>query len=241
MSKCLYLGHVMGGGEVYPETKKIKAVQEFKTPQTKKEVRSFLGLSGYYRRFIPDYSTIAAPLTDLTQKRKPSIVTWSPECEDAFNRLKKILCSVPVMKSPDFEQEFILQTDASDRAVGAVLSQMDADGGDRPIAYYSRKLLPRETRYSTIEKECLAIKLGIKAFNHYLLGRKFTIQTDHYSLTWLDRMKETNSRLTRWSLFLQSYHFTVTHRSGKDNANVDALSRLSTHQTSLMQEKEGGM
>lgn len=154
-----------------------------------------------------------------------------------------MLCSHPILKSPDFEREFVLQTDASERGIRAVLSQLDDNGTDHPVAYFSRKLLPRETRYSTIEKECLAIKLGIQAFNTYLMGRKFQVQTDHRSLKWLSQLKESNSRLTRWSLFLQTYDFLISHRSGKKNANADTLSRLGmdNHQTCLMQEKEGEM
>ena len=167
-------------------------------------------------------------------------VVWTSECDCAFKTLKRMLCSCPILKSPEFEKEFILQTDASDRGVGAVLSQLDDDEKDHPVAYFSRKLLPRETRYSTIEKECLAIKLGIQAFSTYLLGRKFKVQTDHRSLKWLSQLKESNSRLTRWSLFLQTYDFSISHRSGKKNANADTLSRLG-HQTCLMQEKEGEM
>ena len=131
-----------------------------------------------------------------------------------------------MLQSPDFDKPFTLQTDASDRGVGAVLSQVDDEGADHPIAYFSRKLLLKEERYSTIEKECLAIKLGIQAFRIYLLGRPFFIQTDHRSLEWLDRIKEKNSRLTRWSLFLQPHQYTVVYRPGKQNGNADALSRF---------------
>ena len=150
---------------------------------------------------------------------------WDSECNRAFEKLKEFLCSTPVLWSPDFTREFVLQTDASDFGVGAVLSQFDDEGTDHPIAYFSRKLLPREQRYSTVEKECLAIKLGTQAFRVYLLGRQFTIQTDHRALQWLDRLKETNGRLTRWSLALQPFQFKVQHRAGKANANADALSR----------------
>ena len=115
--------------------------------------------------------------------------------------------------------------DASDRGVGAVLSQCDDLDEEHPIAYFSRKLLPREQYYSTVEKECLAIKLSIEAFKVYLLGKPFKIQTDHHSLVWLDQMKEKNARLTRWSLSLQPYDFTVVHRRGVDNNNADVLSR----------------
>ena len=226
MSRCTYLGHTVGGGKVSPEMDKLQAVQDFPIPTTKKEVRSFLGLTGYYRRFMPDYAANAVPLTELTRKCAPNKVQWNNTCQDAFEKLKKLLCSQPVLWSPNFSKEFILQTDASDYGIGAVLSQFDAEGIDHPVAYYSRKLLPREQRYSTVEKECLAIKLATHAFRVYLLGRKFTIQTDHRALQWLDRLKENNSRLTRWSLALQSFKFEVQHRAGKANANADALSRL---------------
>ena len=226
MSRCTYLGHVVGNGLVCPEPSKIQSVETFPTPANKKQVRRFLGLTGYYRKFIPDYAKIAAPLTDLTRKNKPNQVLWTAECDMAFQELKSILCSSPVLASPDFTRSFILQTDASERGVGAVLSQCDGDGQEHPIAYFSRKLLPREEHYSTIEKECLAIKLGVQAFRVYLLGRPFLIQTDHRALEWLDRLKDNNHRLTRWSLALQPYQFTVTYRAGKANSNADALSRL---------------
>ena len=118
-AECVYLGHVVGSGEVCPEAAKIDAVKNFEQPATKSQVRSFLGLTGYYRKFIPGYATVAVPLTDLTRKAKPNQVPWSPECSTAFIRLKQALCSSPVLKSPDFEKTFILQTDASDRGVGA--------------------------------------------------------------------------------------------------------------------------
>ena len=105
-------------------------------------------------------------------------MAWTPSCEIAFQKLKEQLCSAPVLRSPDFEKMFTVQTDASDRGVGAVLSQADGEGGDHPIAFYSRKLLPREERYATVEKECLAVKLGVEAFRVYLLGRPFVVETD---------------------------------------------------------------
>lgn len=131
--------------------------------------------------------------------------TGTEACDASFKQLKEVLCSPPVLRSPDFTKLFILQTDASDIAVGAVLSQQDEKGADHPVGYFSRKLLPREVRYSTIEKECLAIKLATQSFRVYLLGRDFVIQTDHRSLEWLDKLKESNARLTRWSLALQPF------------------------------------
>ena len=224
-----YLGHVVGSGVVRPGVDKVQAVQSFAVPKTKRQVREFLGLTDYYRKFIPEYASVAVALTDLTKKTAPNQISWNPECDRAFQQLKLLLCSSPVLRSPDFSRPFILQTDASDRGIGAVLSQTDQDGDDHPVAYYSRKLLPREQRYSTIEKECLAIKLATHAFRVYLLGRPFMIQTDHRALEWLDRLKENNSRLTRWSLALQPYDFRVQHRAGGKNGNADALSRAETN------------
>ena len=171
MDQCTYLGHVVGNGEVRPDKSKIQAVKDFPTPATKRQVRAFLGLTGYYRKFIADYAELAVELTDLTKKDAPSRVRWTAACEKAFQALKGKLCSAPVLRSPNFDKQFILQTDASDRGVGAVLSQYDDDGTDYPVAFFSRKLLPREVRYSTIEKECLAIKVATHAFRVYLLGR----------------------------------------------------------------------
>ena len=186
MDECSYLEHVVGNGMVRPEAGKLSAIQNFPTPHSKKDVKVFLGLSGYYRKFIPDYSAVAAPLTDLTRRSAPNVVKWTEPCYKAFKKLKEILCTEPVLKSPDFRRPFILQTDASNRGVEAVLSQMDSEGTEHPVGYYSRKLLPREESYSTIEKECLAIKLGIQAFRVYLQGNPFEIQTDHRALIWLD-------------------------------------------------------
>ena len=239
MQECTYLGHVVGGGVVKPHSSKVEAVVSFPVPKTKKEVRTFLGLSGYYRKFIPGYAGVAIPLTDLTRKSAPTCVRWTSECEVAFNQLKSLLCSEPVLRSPDFRKEFVLQTDASERGVGAVLAQVDDLGEEHPIAYYSRKLLPREENYSTVEKECLAIKLGVDAFRVYLLGRPFCIETDHRCLEWLDRMKGDNARLTRWSLALQPYQFTVRYRAGVSNGNADALSRAPV--TRLPQERGEGV
>eukprot|EP00731_Ephydatia_muelleri_P031368 Em0022g882a len=163
MKECVYLGHVVENGIVPPETNKIEAVESFPRPETKREVRGFWGLTGYYRRFIPDYATIALPLTDLTRRTLPNVVQWNEECTKAFETLKRCLCYDPVLKSPDFTQQFVdvvLQTDASDRGAGAVLSQRGSDGEEHPVAYYSRKFLPREERYSTVEKEVLRRRLN---------------------------------------------------------------------------------
>ncbi|KAL5516318.1 hypothetical protein EMCRGX_G001611 [Ephydatia muelleri] len=206
MVQCVYLGHIVGNGMVQPERSKLQGVEAFSTPKTKKEVRCFLGLTGYYRKFIPDYASIAASLTDLTRKTSPNQVVWNERAQT----LRGTLCCKP---------------DASDVGVGAVLSQVDDTGADHPVAYFSRKLLPREQKYSTIEKECLAIKLATQAFRVYLLGKPFLIIG---LWEWLDRLKENNAKLSRWSIALQPFKFQVRHRPGKDNSNADSLSHLPT-------------
>ena len=240
MERCNYLGHVVGSGQVRPDPSKLEAVKSFATPTTKKEVRIFLGLTGYYRKFINKYSSLAAPLSDLTRKVVPNKVPWSDKCERAFNTLKQILCLNPVLQSPDFNKPFLLQTDASNKGVGAILSQVDDNNEEHPVVFFSRKLLPCE-QYTTVEKECLAIKLGVEAFKVYLLGRSFTILTDHQALEWLECLKGNNSRLTRWSLSLQPYSFTVKFRKGISNQNVDALSRLIAEDGQGPKEGEGSV
>ena len=155
----------------------------------------------------------------------PNQVQWSSACEGAFEGLKDTLVKAPVLAAVDPEKAFILQTDASKRGLGAVLSQVDAEGKEHPISYASRKLLPRECNYATVEKECLAVVWALKIFHTYLWGRHFTIQTDHQPLTWLHRMKNNNARLIRWSLAIQPYSFTVSHRCGSASGNADGLSR----------------
>ncbi len=154
-----YLGFHLGHGQVRPQIDKTAAIAACPRPKTKKEVRQFLGLAGYYRRFIPDYSELTSPLTDLTKKEVPDTVPWTEQCQQAFTQVKAALCGGPLLHSPDFSLPFLLQTDASDRGLGAVLTQ-EIKGEKRPVLYISRKLSKRETMYSTIEKECLAIRWG---------------------------------------------------------------------------------
>ena len=158
--------------------------------------------------FVRPEASISAP------KSAPNSISWTEKCDQGFNLLKEMLCSTLVLNCPDFTAPFILQTDASDRGVGAVLSQHGADGQEHPIAYFSRKYTSREQNYSTIEKECLAIKLATHAFRVYLLGREFTVETDHRALEWLHRLKDSNPRLCRWSLTLQPFKFSVQHKAG---------------------------
>ncbi|XP_063293534.1 uncharacterized protein LOC134578463 [Pelobates fuscus] len=225
MAEVQYLGHRVGCGKQRPEPAKIEAAANWPTPHTKTQVMAFLGTAGYYRRFVPDYSALAKPLTDLTKKKLPRQVLWSPECEVAFQALKTALVNAPVLVTPDPNKRFIVHTDASMFGLGAVLSQIGEDGGEHPVAYLSRKLLPREVSYATIEKECLALVWALKKLTPYLYGRAFTLITDHNPLVWLNRVSGDNARLLRWSLALQPYDFTIHYRPGKQNGNADGLSR----------------
>lgn len=228
MEECEYLGHQVGRGVIKPLQAKIAAILEFKRPQTKINVRAFLGLRGYYRKFVENFSTIAAPLSDLTRKENPEKVRWKQEHQEAFDELKRRLSSDPVLQGPNYDKEFVIDTDASKVGVGAVLCQEndeDPDGPYRPVAFFSKKLLPRETKYATVERECLAIVKAVKHFQVYVTGTHFTIRTDHNCLKFLKNMKDIGGRLTRWSLILQPFDMMIIHRPGRLNGNADALSR----------------
>ncbi len=225
-TETTYLGYKLGHAVIRPQVGKIEAIKHAEQPTSKKQVRSFLGLVGWYRRFIPHFSARAVALTNLTKKDKPNKIDWTAKCESAFKDLKDVLCKEPVLQSPNFDQPFTVHTDASEYGLGAVLLQ--GQSGDlQPIAYISRKLLPRETRYSTVEKECLAVKWALDSFRYYLLGRKFTLETDHRALVWLGRMKDTNARITRWFLAIQPFDFEVLYQTGPENCGADFLSRTS--------------
>ncbi|XP_064468579.1 uncharacterized protein LOC135380569 [Ornithodoros turicata] len=220
-----FLGHRLANGTLAPLQKTLERVLDANRPETIRQVRSFLGLAGYYREFIPDYAKIAAPLTDLTKKGKGNRVAWGPEQEEAFNELKKLLSSAPILKLPDFTRPFVIRTDASGRSLGAILLQ-EENGVLHPVSYASRKLLPREAAYSTVEREGLALVWGIDRYKTYLYGRHFTVQTDHQPLQYLKKQKHLNSRLLRWSLMLQEHSFRVEYIKGSENVGADYLSRI---------------
>ena len=221
--EVLYLGHMITKDGLKPNDDKIKAVLDFPLPKTTKEIKSFLGLIGYYRRFIRDFARITQPLTACLKKRNTLII--DEKYIEAFQKCKELLTNAPLLQYPDYDKPFILTTDASALALGAVLSQGPI-GSDRPIAYASRTLSDTEVRYSTIERELLGILWAVKHFRPYLYGRKFIIYTDHRPLAWLYSLKEPNSKLTRWRLRLQEYDFEVIYKKGKQNTNADALSRI---------------
>lgn len=218
-----YLGHVITDKGVKPDPQKIKCVLDFPIPTNTNELKSFLGLSGYYRRFIPNYGQTSKPLTALL--KKDAQFSWSDLCQEAFEKLKSMLTQEPLLQYPDFTKAFNLTCDASNFAIGWVLSQGPI-GQDAPIAYASRNLNKAEQNYNTTEKELCAIVWGVKQFRPYLLGQKFTIITDHRALTWLFNIKDPGSRLTRWRLKLEEYEYEIQYKQGTSNTNADALSRI---------------
>ena len=245
-SEIKFLGHIVGkdGRKVDPD--KIEKVKEYPRPENISQLRGFLGLASYYRKFIKDFSKKAKPLSKLLEgtKRgtkkskwlkekikgltdKQFIENWGKEQEESFKLMKKILTETPVLIHPDFKKDFILSIDALGYALGAVLEQEGNDRKLHPIGYASKTLTQAEQKYSTTELECYAVIWGVEKFHHYLYGRKFKVVTDHQALTWL--MKNENSlkgRRARWVLRLQPYDLEIIYKEGKKHQNADALSRV---------------
>ena len=220
-----FIGHNVGSGQVAMEADKLTKIEEAPRPKTKQQVRSFLGLAGYYRKFIPNFSTIAVPLTDLTKKGQPNIVRWGEAQEKSFQTLKHMLTQAPILRLPDFTRPFIVQADASETGVGAVLLQ-EYEDGRFPVAYVSKKLKSSERNYSVIERECLALVFAIKKFYKYLYGKEFVLQTDHEPLAHIQKMKAANGRLMKYALFLQFFRYRVEAIKGSENVGADYMSRL---------------
>ena len=231
-SKCcfaqpqvMFLGHVVSRNGVHTDPSKTARVREWPVPANATEVRAFLGLASYYRRFVQDFSSIAAPLTDLTRKRQT--FKWTEEHSSAFALLKEKLCSAPVLAYPVFSPScvFHLKTDACDVGLGAVLTQFHGDL-ERVVAYGSRKLNNAERNYSVPEREALAVVWGISHFRPYLYGQKFCIVTDHQPLTYLKTMKDPKGRFARWLQELSAYDYDIVYKPGLAHRDADALSRF---------------
>ena len=223
-SRMEFLGHQVGGDIITPSRDNLEKVRNTPRPTTKKQVRSFLGLVGYYRDHIPAFAEISAPLTDLLKKGKAEHIQWSEAQERAYSLLKEYLLQEPVLKLPDLSKPFVLRTDASGVGVAAVLLQ-ENDGKLYPVGYASKKLNLTEARYPIIEKECLAVVWGIKRFKLYLAGRRFTLQTDHKPLKYLKDASYQNDRVFRWAVAVQEYSFRVEDIPGRENIGADFLSR----------------
>lgn len=204
---------------------KVECIVNFPAPTTKRELRRFLGMTGYYRAFCKNFAEIASPLTSLLSQSK--VFDWSTECQLAFDAIKRVLCSAPVLSAPNFLRAFKLEVDASDIGAGAVLIQEDDAGIDHPICYFSKKFTKSQQHYSTIEKEALALLLALQHFEIYLDACTIPIlvYTDHNPLVFLFRMSNSNQRLMRWSLLIQGFNLEIRHKKGCENVIADALSR----------------
>ena len=219
-----YLGHIVTPDGIKPCASKIQAVEEFPIPKNLKQLRSFLGLANYYRRFIKDFAKIARPLNNLTKKSVK--FEWNEDSQNAFDKIKRTLVSAPILVYPDFTREFHLFVDASSTGMGMALAQIDDNGRERVVAYNGRNFNKAELNYSTTHREGLALVEAIKKFQPYLHGKKFTVHTDHSALQWLMTGKHPLvGKLARWALLLQQFNFDIVYRSGKTNGNADGLSR----------------
>ncbi|XP_033741767.1 uncharacterized protein LOC117328350 [Pecten maximus] len=219
-----FLGHIVSKHGVRTDPDKTSAVENLPNPKSVTDVRSFLGLTSYYRKFIKDYAIIARPLFDLTKKNTK--FCWTDDTERSFIELKQKLTGSEILAYPDVNgSEFILDTDASQYAIGGVLSQIQ-DGKERVISYGSRSLDKAERNYCVTRKEMLAVVYFTKYYKHYLIGKPCIVRTDHGSLTWLGRFKEPDGQIHRWLQQLSQFDMKIVHRPGRKHGNADGLSRL---------------
>lgn len=242
-SKCVFfatevphLGYIISDGGLLTDPRKVSAVLNHPPPTTVKEVRTFLGMAQYYSRFILNFSHIAAPIINLTKKN--SVFEWSQLCQEAFNKLKELLCSPPVLHYPDFSLPFIVHCDASNDALGATLSQSYNDG-EHPVVFASRKLNDAERNYATIDKELLGVCWSISHFRSYLFGTQFSVVTDHKPLEGLLKSNNLSSRQTRLIHKLSEFSFSIKYRAGSEHGNADCLSR--SHPIATVNEHPEGL
>ena len=215
-----FLGYTVGRGMVYTPDHRVEAIRNHVRPVTKKDVKSFLGTTGYYRKFIPNYIHNCIELTNVTRKSAPNVVCWSTAMNNEFYYLCHTLSQVSSLTIPTPKDTFILQTDASTKGIAGILNVL-REGKELPVGFYSKKLHPAEARYSATEIECLAIIRSIQHFGVYLVGKPFTVETDHKALTHLHSSTHLNGRLMRWALLMQPYNFTTRYHPGQENGNAE--------------------
>jgi transposase InsO family protein len=219
-----YLGYLIDPRGLHPDPEKVSAIVNYPPPRNVREIRRFLGMTGWYQRFIKNYAELACPLTSLLKTDVK--FHWSSEASNSFNLLRNCLISAPILTTPNFSEPFTIQCDASDRAIGAVLTQGVGDD-ERVVAFMSKKFTGPQRKYAATEKECLAVLVAVKKFRQYIEGTRFQVITDCAALKWLAKFNDsTNGRLCRWALQLQHYDFEIVHRKGKNNCVPDALSRI---------------
>ena len=234
-----FLGHIINESGLSVQQHKVKAVSEWPQPKTRKEVKGFLGLTGYYRKFINKYSEVALPLTELT--RNDVKYVWGDAQQRAFDELKSRLLTAPVLAHPDPSRQFILNTDASGFAIAAVLSQQQQDGSMRPVAYYSKKMNSAQKNYGVTDKELLAIVEAVRHWRCYLEGNPFPtkVLTDHQGLKWLNSKAELSGRQARWVESLSDLEYEVSYIPGPQNAVADALSRRADMEEDVVKSGQG--
>ncbi len=220
-----YLGKQVGKGQVRPIEAKVSAIKDFPVPNTRRQLRRFLGMAGYYRSFCKNFSSVAKPLTDLLSPSRQFV--WSVESQSAFEAIKQLLCSSPLLSAPNFSLHFKLEVDASAVGAGAVLLQEYKEGIDHPICFFSKKFNKHQCNYSMIEKEALALLLALQHFEVYIGCTSYpvVVYTDHNPLTFLCRMYNQNQSLIRWALVVQNYNIEIRHKKGVNNVVADALSK----------------
>lgn len=223
-----FLGHLISDQGISAHPEKTEQITEWATPRCVRDVRAFVGITSYYRKFVKNYAEIASPLTALTAKNR--VFQWTQDCEDAFQELKQALTGPPVLAMPTDHDQYILDADSSDFAIGAVLSQIQG-GQERVIVYASRHLSPREQNYCVTRRELLAVVYYLKYFRHYLLGAKqvVRVRTDHAAIQWLRRIPEPVGQQARWLETMEEYNLTIEHRAGRSHGNADAMSRNPCH------------
>jgi hypothetical protein len=230
LNKCKFfsteifiLGHKVAHNKIMLDDSKVDCVLSRQPPQTVKQLERFLGLTNYFRKFIKDYSTICKPLTNLLRKNTKWV--WCSDCQNAFDNLKHILTSYPILQPPDYSRKFEIHCDASNLTIGAILIQKDDNNQDVVIAYASKSLTDAEVNWTVTEKECYAVIWSIKHFRPYIYGTNFDVITDHRALVWLFGLKDPTGRLARWATYLQAYDFKIIHRKGSEHIAADAISR----------------
>ena len=228
-----FLGHLISGKGIKMNPDKVQIIKEIPRPKTVQEIQSFLGAIGYYRKFIKEFAKIAKPLSDLTkgatrkgQNKKNIEDLWTDKHEKRFQELKRRMIKEPILRYPDFDKQFIISTDASKYAIGAILKQKDDENREYVISYNGRKLKEAEVNYTVTEKECLAIVWALEKYHHYIWRTKCIIEiiTDHKPLIWL-RKQEPKNRLGRWIMKLEGYDFEIKYKEGKKHIDADFLSR----------------
>ncbi|GES72730.1 retroviral-like aspartic protease 1 [Rhizophagus clarus] len=222
-----FLGHVVSRHGIQTDPEKLRVIKEFPIPKDLTQLRGFIALASYYRKFVKNFSRIVEPLNRLLKKNTPFV--WGNDQVDSFEYLKTCLMTPPILSYPNFEKPFILYTDASTFALGAILSQKNEDKKERVIAYASRTLGKHERNYGITELECLAVVWAVKHFHHYLHGQKFTVITDHAALRYLLNLSNPTGRLGRWLMFLNSYNLEIINRPGKQHTNFLTTLLLPVH------------